>query len=277
MNTERQPKLSYLRETPLRSVLTVYLLIAGLVLLPTNKIGGIFAEDELTIRLIGMAVSRAAYCILMIFLLYELGFQKVLLPKDRRLSALLPALPCLLIAINNLPIYELATGKACVTTELGALLLFAIQCLCVGAFEEISFRGIIFPLLLDQTGNSPKGRTIAVLTNGALFGMLHLCNLIGNLGAIGAVAMQIGYSFLLGCMLAVLVWNGTGIGSCILLHALYNFCGMLIDTLGSGIQWTTFRIVLTIVVSVAVGVYCIQLLLRSKTDRNTTDDSNTPL
>ncbi len=263
MNTKRQPKLLYLKETPVRSALALYLLIAGLVLLPTDWLGGIFAEEELTVRLLGAAISRAVFFAVMLFLLVELGFKGLLLPDGGRIRALLPAIPCLLIAVNNLPFYELATGKASVTAGAGDILLFAAQCLCVGAFEEISFRGLIFPLLLQRTGDSPKGRTLAVLASSALFGLLHLCNLFGNWGAAGAVLLQVGYSFLLGCMLAVLMWSGTGVLSCIFIHALYNFCGMLVSTLGEGLQWTTFRVVLTVIVSVLVGLYCLYLLIRT--------------
>jgi F0F1-type ATP synthase membrane subunit a len=42
---------------------------------------------------------------------------------------------------------------------------------------------------------------------------------------------------------------------CILLHAIYDFCGQLIPTIGAGALWDTPTVVLTAILGVAVLVW----------------------
>ncbi len=102
-----------------------------------------------------------------------------------------------------------------------------------------------------------------MIFSAALFGLVHLVNLLGG-GGIGSVAMQIGYSFLLGALLAILLYAGVPLWFAVAVHALYNFCGMSFDTLGgAGTQWSLARIALTAVLAVLAGIYALILLHRS--------------
>ena len=132
-------------------------------------------------------------------------------------------------------------------------------------FEETAFRGIVFPFVLGKTGTGRKGRFRAVVISAALFGALHLVNIIGNWGAAGAVLLQVGYSFLIGCMLAVVYLHTGSLAGCILLHAVYNFGGMLVPTLGQGAFadiWNLPTVLITAVLAVFAIVFYLRLLLR---------------
>lgn len=143
--------------------------------------------------------------------------------------------------------------------------MFLFECLAVGFFEEVTFRGIVFPLLLQKTGTSVKGRFIAILGSAAMFGLLHAVNLLN--GFSGAVFLQMGYSFLIGAMLAVAMFAGAGVIFCALVHGVYNFCGMLISELGQGgfsAIWNVPEIILTAAVALAVIAYFVVFTLKSK-------------
>ena len=86
-------------------------------------------------------------------------------------------------------------------------------------------------------------------------------------GAAGAVLLQVGYSFLIGSMLAVCAFRGAGVWACALVHAAFNFCGSLIyDGRGFGgfsQVWCWQEIVLTAAVGVCAAAYFVWLLLKS--------------
>ena len=54
---------------------------------------------------------------------------------------------------------------------------------------------------------------------------------------------------------------------CILIHAVYNFCGGVIPALGGGVIWDTPTVVLTVIVSLAVAAYVIISLIRTEPEK----------
>lgn len=264
---KKPPSMLYLRETPLQSAFIFYLFVIGLVCLPVNFLGAIFTPDETLQSVIGVAISRAVFFVLMLWCLRNLGFLRLLRPNGISLGKclLLSALP-LLVAINNAPLIELITGQASLSPAPVAVILFVLQCLFVGAFEETAFRGVIFPLVLEWSGTEGWGKWKGIIFSAALFGLVHLVNLLGG-GGFGGVILQIGYSFLLGALLAILLFAGVPLWFAIAVHALYNFCGLSFDTLGgTGLQWSLPRIVLTAVLAVIAGIYALILLHKSSPD-----------
>ena len=150
------------------------------------------------------------------------------------------------VACNNLPILSLLQGRAYLTAPFSDILLFACGCLSVALFEELLFRGLLFPLLLRHFPDTRGGRLLALLLSSAAFALLHLL----NLPAAGPAALlQVGYSFLIGCLTAVLFLLGRGLLLPVLFHALYNFCGMLVPNCGTGLLWDLPTVVLTALLS----------------------------
>lgn len=263
-----QPKMLYMRKTPIESALILYLLAAGLVLFPYQWLGNFFTQDEQLAGFLGLGILRIVFFGVMLLLSFHMGIRGTLSPRKGGWKALFIALPALAVAVNNLPIVALARGTASVTGSAGHIAAFALQCIGVGLFEEMAFRGVIFPFVLGKTGTGKKGRFVAVLASSAAFGLLHLVNLLG--GFSGGVFLQVGYSFLIGCMLAVVMFCGGGVFTCAFIHAVYNFCGNIVYELGSGGTfgniWSPEEIVLTAVVAVAAGVFFFFALAKSKPD-----------
>ena len=181
-----------------------------------------------------------------------------LLRPTARLSLRRPALALAVtvgafaVALNNLPTVALATGAARVTRPLPELLLFALGCLAIGLFEEALFRGFFLPHLLRKMRPTRAGRFLAVLITSAVFGIIHLFNLAYGAG-VGATLLQVGYSFLIGGLMAALVLATGRLLPAVLCHALYDFCGRLVPVCGEGTLWDTPTVVFTVLLSLAVA------------------------
>lgn len=108
-----------------------------------------------------------------------------------------------------------------------AFLCFTVVCVLTACFEEIWFRGIIQGIL-EKYG---KGRGLSVwktaCITSALFGAMHLVNLLYRPEYILGTVTQVLYAFSLGMILSMVVYCGGNIGAAALLHAVFNFSGSL--------------------------------------------------
>lgn len=252
-------KLLFLRKRPAETAFIALLFAVAAVGIPYVPLGRLFTADPEEAQAMGMSLCRliAAGCFLIA--ICEMGLGGALERRAKCGSVLLCAVPAFVIAVNNLPILALANGSAGVNAPWQDVLLLAVQCLCVALFEEAAFRGTVFPLLLQHWGTMKKGRFTAVIVSSLLFALLHLLNFAEG-GA--AVIAQVGYSFLIGGMLAALFFSGASVFLCATVHALYNFCGYLIPQCGYGDFWALWNaptIAVTVLLSVAVAAF---LLLR---------------
>ena len=255
-------RMLYMRREPVSSAAIIYLLVAGLVLLPTRWLGELlFPEQANYAYMLGVGAVRLVLCVPLAVLARQMGVRHIWLPAGG--GALLFCLPALVVAVNNFPLVALIQGTAGATDAFGAT-LFAVECIGVGLFEELAFRGVIFPFVLGAAGTDRRGRFAAALIASAMFGALHLVNLLGGFSA--GVFLQVGYSFLIGCMLAVCMFRGGGVLFCALAHALFNYGGNLVTPargLGFGSFadiWCPAEVVLTVVVGVCAIAYFIWLL-----------------
>lgn len=164
-----------------------------------------------------------------------------------------------LVALNNLPVSPLLSGRAQVTAAPGELILFALGCLSIGFFEEVLFRGLLFLALFRRIGRSARGRVAAILLSSAAFGLLHLVNLAAGAG-LAPTLLQVGYSFLIGCLTAVLLLATGSLLPPILCHALYDFTGRLVPECGSGSLWDTPTTILTTTLALLTVAACIAFL-----------------
>ena len=143
--------------------------------------------DSVITRLVG---SVAIAC-----LLPTLGYKVFNKPSG---FAVLSVLPCFAAVICNPPLIGLISGDAEIIYGEGyRFLLFAAECLATGIFEELLFRAILFPAILEKRRQTSVKIFLSVIVSSAIFALVHLLNLFAGAG-FGSVAMQIGYSFLIG-------------------------------------------------------------------------------
>ena len=195
-------------------------------------------------------------------------FLFVLLYQRNRLfakptAACLPAfLPALAVVVNNFPILSAAGGDAYLTRP-ELVPLFALDAWMIGVFEEIAFRGVLFPLLLENRRGTTRQIFRTTVAVSAVFGLVHLVNLIEGAG-IGPTLLQVGYSFLIGGMCSIVLLKSGNLLLCILLHAVYDFCGGLYPALGAGSWWDTPTVIWTAVLGTAVFVWMMRILMHIK-------------
>ncbi len=205
-------------------------------------------------------------CLLFLFMLLYASYQRILTLSLRRLPRqLLFLLPCFLVAVNNFPILPFLTGRAYITGTGGEVLLYFFVCLGTGLFEEFLFRGYLFMMLLEKRRDSVRGIFEAVLFSSAIFGAFHLVNLFMGADA-GATLLQVGYSFLIGGMCAVALLYTGSLWYPVVLHALYNFAGGVVPTLGGGILWDTPTVALTVILTLLAALSLTVSLLRIDLD-----------
>ncbi len=228
-----------------------------------------FSEEPTVQRLIRSVISRLLGSLVFVFVLCYLQYRCFGRPRWSKLWVLIPAFA---VAVNNLPILALINGTARVDRP-QLLPLFIADVLMIGVFEELAFRGVLFPVLLEKRRSSTSEIFWTTLISSALFGLIHLANLAEGAG-FGATLMQVGYSFLIGGMCAIVLLKTGNLFFCILLHAVYDFGGGLIRTVGSGRLWDTPTVILTAVLAVAVIAWMLWILFRVKPEE--TDSFFTP-
>ena len=178
-----------------------------------------------------------------------------------KLKSFIYIIPCCLIAINNFPFVSVFNGTAILSAEWYLIILFAIQCFLVGFFEEAAFRGCVFMLLLEKSHNTRKDVFCSIVYSSLIFGAIHIVNLFAGAGIV-PVVLQLGYSFLIGSMCAVVLLVTKKLWLPIIIHSVFNFAGGLVPTLGKGEIWNMPTVILTVVVSVMVCIYTVLLFLK---------------
>lgn len=253
MNRRERTKQYLTREKLLRggAVLAALAFVVYTVLDP--KLSG----DALTQKLLQSTLSRVLGSLVFLFVLLYQQTRLFARPGVRCLSSFLPALA---VVINNYPILSAIRGDAYLTRP-ELVWLFAADSLMIGVFEEIAFRGVLFPLLLEGRRGTTRQIFRTTVTVSAVFGLVHLVNLIEGAG-IGPTLLQVGYSFLIGGMCSIVLLKSGNLLLCILLHAVYDFCGGLYPTLGAGVWWDTPTVVFTAALGVAVFCLMMRILLR---------------
>ena len=236
---------------------TVILVLCALALLALEIIRPTYSPDPTRNQMISTLISRGVGGALFLILIWKSKLNVFGIARDKK--ALLCVLPALAVAINNAPIIGLASGAAKVNGEALDIALFALQSVSVALFEECAFRGYLFPLVLEKYRE--RSVFFSSVIASAVFAAFHLVNLfVGSSPA--ATFLQVGYSFLIGGMCAVVLLKTRCIWICIFLHAVYNFGGMLVPTLGTGRVWDAATVCITAVLGVTVLLAMLVILSR---------------
>lgn len=218
-------------------------------------------QDEVMNELVTVLITRLITGFGLLFILRELGyvvFEKI---KLRHFWFILPFLA---VAINNLPIASLIIKEAYVIKPVIYVFVLALSCIAVALAEETTFRGILFNFLLEE--KKEKSLFWVIIVQAAVFAFIHVFNLLFGAGFIDVI-LQVGYTFLFGAMLAVVLYKTKNIWFCISLHAVYNFGGLLLPTLGAGTWFNPITIVITAVLAVGVLIYVLIILNKEQAFR----------
>ena len=180
----------------------LYMELAPAVGLPEIR----FSSDETMQRLVYMSLTRLLGAAAFLAVLITLGY-RVLNPLRKPFGkALVFCIPAFLVAVNNAPLLGLATGTVYFTHTGWYLFWFIVECVAIGAFEELAFRGTVLLMITEKRRRTTGDLVIAILLSSAVFAVVHMVNLLVGADP-GAVFLQIGYSFLIGAMCAVVLFE----------------------------------------------------------------------
>ncbi len=192
--------------------------------------------------------------IVLIIIWTSFGHQEVL-QKKSLLKSIWIIIPAFIISINNFPIIAFLDGRATLMEPIYSVYLFLLECLSVGFFEEIVFRGIILIYLVKRLSNHRNGLLLSIIISSAIFGLIHAFNFL-NGASLNDTILQIGYSFLVGMMWAVMYLKTGNIWLTMILHATYNFFGQVMFYLGNvNGRYDIYTILMTIVFAAIAAVY----------------------
>ncbi len=211
-----------------------------------------------------MILTRALGGAAFLSMLINLGYRVLCPIKKPFFRSLLISLPAFLIAVNNFPFSVVISGRAGITMGGGMILLLFAECMCVAFFEETAFRGVVFLGILKRKPDDKLWAFASIAISSMVFGLVHLINLFESSPV--AVLMQIGYSALIGAMCSVVLIRTANIWLCVFIHGLFNFSGAVIPRCGEGEIWDTFTVVLTVIVSLLVTVYMVNIFIFDKSE-----------
>jgi membrane protease YdiL (CAAX protease family) len=171
-------------------------------------------------------------------------------------------LPAILVAVNNFPIVAFLDGRTSLDVPSLWIGLFLLECLMIGWFEELVFRGVVLGAWVERIQSDRRDLFLAVVGSSALFGLVHLLNLTAGAGLIPTF-LQVGYSFGMGMLWAVVYLKTGNLLYPMILHALYNFTGSFFVRIGtmSG-RYDPITIVVTVVLALFAAGFYLQVFLR---------------
>ena len=158
-------------------------------------------------------------------------------------------IPSLLFAVWNV-FYNLSSGMV-----FGGSVFFieaAITAIAPALFEEVIFRGI-FIYNLKKKGSSDLS---CLFITAVMFAVVHLTNLVGQ--SFATVALQTGYSFVVGLALAAVYLRNNSIGQVVLVHFLIDFTNRLYLEQATSASYG--QIAIFVVLLAAEAAYAVKLV-----------------
>ncbi len=243
-------------------LLGAYRLFFADTLAESELMRSLISDNDYRPAILNTLVMDALGSVVFVCMTVYMGYRVFGPLKKPWLKSLLFGLPALAVAINNFPLIGLATGNAYVTDPAGGVLIIVAYCIAIGMFEEFAFRGLFFLMILDGRRKSTKQIFWTTAASCAVFGLVHLVNIAVGASP-GATLLQVGYSFLIGGMCAIVLLKTGSIWYCVLLHTVYDIGGTILY-LGGGVRWDAVTVTVTAVLGVAVAAFMTIALTRIK-------------
>ncbi len=232
-------------------IITLIIYAVGAVSVPYIKVAGWLGGGQALEWYLAFAFKMICSS-LPVYLIFQFGLKKLITGFSGGKRGFLLCVPAFLVALDNFPFLPLLSGSLRFVGSAGNIFPYVLYCFSIGVMEETIFRGNLLPLFMFKFSRDKKGTFRAVVVSSAVFGAMHLLNLFGGFSPM--VFLQVGYSFLIGCMCAVSMLFSGNIIAPIIIHALFDVGGFLTDCgFLEGTLWTTGNIVLTAVVSVVLA------------------------
>lgn len=222
-------------------------------------------KDDLANKLLCGFILRIGIAQLFGWLLFLFGGKDLMIFSKKTLSGLAWSLPCFMVAFVNFP-YSALINKTASIIYPNLMGLYILYILGIALLEELVFRGILFVLAKDYFKNKQHAPLWITVICALVFSLFHLTNLFSPSPDVPGTLLQCLYTFLIGAMLAVTMLKLKNVWLCVIIHAFFDFCGLLIVHLGEGNAWDTMFWILTIVSGVLCAGHIIYSLIKLDKD-----------
>ena len=252
-------------------VAAIFFIVVIAALFVFNFIKIDFTSDAEADKLIQSCIMRLLCSFFALGACCFYGIKHIINPlKANGVRSVLWCLPCLMVALANFP-YTALLSKSAAVDRTDLIWLFAVDCLLIGVYEEFLFRGLFQRIYGDLFTDKKNRDILTLLATSATFALWHLFNLFSG-ASVGATLLQVGYSFLIGAMLSAVVMRTENIWICVLLHALFDFGGLIVPTLGHGQFQDVWFWLLTAVCGVLCAAHIILYIVRRQ--KNSSGDNS---
>jgi hypothetical protein len=230
---------------------TLSLILSAIVVMVILQVLNItYSSDETVNKLLTAIIPRLVCGVVFIVIIFFFD-RDILLIKRGLAKKLLWCIPCFVVAVVNFPFSALISGSA--TIERADLIpLFALYCVAVGIMEEAVFRGLIQRIIQERLNQNRHRTLITVALSSAIFAVIHFMNLLEG-ADVGSTFLQVGYSFLIGGMLGTVLIKTENLWVCVILHALFDFGGLIVTYLGFG----EFQDIIFWILTAIGGILCL--------------------
>ena len=190
---------------------------------------GWFSDTKLS-TIVNTVENLAASAVFIIIIKKLFGMKIGIGKKELAKGIFLYGLVVCITAVTQF-ILSFQTPEKSLGQALPWILLFFIYNMTVGMIEEIIYRGLIFNSFRKYFGESKNDIYKAVLMSGAVFGAVHITNLIFAPALFIATITQVIYAFFFGVLFAVIYYRTGNLLPCIILHGIIDL---------SAAFWTCF-------------------------------------
>lgn len=141
-------------------------------------------------------------------------------------------------------------------------IFFLINVMLTATFEETVFRGIIQSRIIRDCEERGKSVWHGILISSAIFGMVHLLNLLGSPYLVVGTITQVIYTFLLGSFFGVVYYRSQNLNTAILLHFIFNVMGSYSSIFSTGVSKSDLPIFMAFI-QVALTLPCLYISYRN--------------
>ena len=198
-------------------------------------------------------VLRLAFFLFALFFLRKSCLARPAFTKPEKRTLLLS--PFLLLCLSNFVVAWIQGSPATGTVSLIPLLKAALFYLLVAVGEELVFRAVVYSEFRKRW---PLWK--AVVISSLIFALPHLLNATSWAG-LGASAIQVGYSFFLGLLLAAVYEASGNIIWAIAIHFLFDFLNGYLASQLFPLPWDLTFYVTNVLVYVSLALYFLLIRL----------------
>lgn len=179
-----------------------------------------YVVEETELDLVSGILTRLPIVVLSFWLLKRFGFQRFTgidsLRNIRNVQAVV--IPAAIISMGFF-------GSFSVYQKAGPwlLTLFTINTLLVALAEELTFRGLILPLLIRMNRRRKSVLFVSVLMASGIFGVMHYLNLFRQPGNFWGISSQVLFAVSIGVFLGGLMLRTRHLLAPVFIHFLVNF------------------------------------------------------